>query len=326
MNDKKNSQKKELSVIIVNWNSCEYLTNCIKSLYNTCRSIDLQIIVVDSASYDGSQKKVRDLFPKVQFVQLDKNIGFGRSNNKGFSFVVKENLLLLNPDTIVKSRSIETLLDVLNSEPFFGIIGAKLIQPNGELQYSSVRALPTPINRALDSEFLQRLLPESNLWKTHKAYTSNIHTEVEAVDGACMMMKTDNFRKVNMFSEKYFMYGEDMDLCAKFLKIGLKNIYVPYAEVIHYGGASSSTRVDHFATINMRRSNLIFMEIHYSKFIATIYRLLQAISSLIRIMFSIPMLVVRKNDARKKIIITISKWWTVFKWSIGTMTNNIDNS
>ncbi|MBI1178616.1 glycosyltransferase [bacterium] len=306
-----------LSILIVNWKSKDFLRQCLLSIQTACPDLDPELVVVDGGSFDGCDELLAREFPAVKFVQSPANIGFGRSNNLGFQQVTSEALLLLNPDTELRPGAVQRLLAELAARPDAGIIGPRLLNTDGSLQTSCVRALPTPLNRALDSELFRRLLPESRLWGVARAFRASDPVPVEAVSGACMLLRTETFRRVGGFSPEFFMYGEDMDLCAKVRRLGLTNVYVPDAVVVHHGSGSSNTQVSQFATVMMRVAGDTYMRLNHGPATALLYRLLQAVSALVRLCLLLPASLLLAGERRVAARVAVQKWWYVLRWSAG---------
>lgn len=307
----------QLSILIVNWRSKDYLRRCLGTVRQTCADLAPQIVVVDGGSFDGCGEMLAKEFPEVVFVQSPENIGFGRSNNLGFEKVTGELLLLLNPDTELQPGSIQTLITAISSLSAPGILCPRLLNTDGTLQKSCVMALPTPLNQALRSEFLMRLFPKSSLWGAAEAFSATSPVAVEAVSGACMLLYSKTFRQLGGFDPRFFMYGEDMDLCARVRKLGLKIYHIPGSTVIHHGGASSGTQPSQFSTITMRSANERYIRLNVGKAPAFAYRLLQGLSAIVRMAIAAPCLlfVVAGIHARAKFSLT--RWWYVLKWSLG---------
>ena len=192
----------KLSILIVNWNSREYLRRCLTSLDATCREIVPQIVVVDAGSFDGCGEMLVREFPDVQFVQSPENIGFGRSNNLGFTRVTGDALLLLNPDTEILPGAVQSLLEGLRRFPEAGIVGPWLMNADGSFQSESLDGLPTPIRCAFGSRFLRKVLRGLGLWREAGVVNREGLCEVEAVAGACMLLWSRTFRDVGGFSRE----------------------------------------------------------------------------------------------------------------------------
>jgi len=304
-----------LSVIVVNWRSKEYLRNCLLSIKLTAAEVPLQVIVVDGASFDGCGEMLAVEFPEVLFIQSLENIGFGRCNNLGFERATSEAVLFLNPDTEVKPSCFQTMLAELEAHPTAGILCPRILNPDGSLQVSCVRALPTPLNRALDSTFCRRLFPNSRLWGVGAALGATRPIEVDAVSGAFMLMRSAVFREVGGFTREYFMYGEDMDLCAKVRSAARAIVFVPNASIIHFGGISSSQQESEFPTENMRVGWNLYMYRHHGFGMALWYRLLQLISALVRMGLLVPGCLFGSRSGREEARRSFSKWGCVLEWA-----------
>lgn len=305
----------DLSIIIVNWNSANYVRNCLRTLSAHGSDISLEVIVVDAGSFDGCGEMIANSFPSVQFIQSQENSGFGASNNLGFSRATGECVLFLNPDTEVRPRALQLMLEELRRRPDAGILGARLLNSDGSLQTSCVQALPTPLNQALGSEWLRQRFPNSRFCGLGEAFRSTKPVQVEAVSGACMLLPAAVFRRAGGFSKEFFMYGEDMDLCAKVRRLGLRVYHVPSAEVVHHGGGSSRAQVSQFSTVQMRIAVQTYMHLNHGPGAAFAYRAMQLISGLIRLALLLPRkLLPGKRAAANE---SIAKWWFVLQWAVG---------
>jgi GT2 family glycosyltransferase len=307
-----------LSIVIVNWRSKDYLRGCLRAVAATCADGAPEIIVVDGASFDGCGEMLAAEFPHVRFIQSEENIGFGQCNNLGFSHATGDVILLLNPDTELQPGSVARLMRELASRPRAGLIAPRLLNSDRSLQTSCVQAFPTPLNQALDSDFLRALFPGSRLWGTGKAFRSREPVVVEAVSGACMLIPSGVYRQLGGFSGHYFMYGEDIDLCYRLRLAGYEVVHVPEAEVVHHGSASSSQQVTHFSTVLIRATNFINLKVNRGRLTACWYRFLQMLSAVIRLVVAAPFAVLPipcrlRTVARR----TLLKWWYILQWAVG---------
>jgi GT2 family glycosyltransferase len=275
-----------------------------------------QIIVVDGGSFDGCDKMIAAEFPEVEFIQSPNNIGFGRSNNLGFEYVKNEAVLLLNPDTELKPKSVQHLLNELQMLPNVGILGAKLLNPDGSLQTSCVQALLTPWNQALGSEFLMRFMPNSKLWGIGDAFRSKKPTAVEAVSGACMLLRSKVFRQIGGFRPEFFMYAEDVDLCARILKSGFFVYHVPAAEVIHYGGRCSDGQVSQFSTVMLRVAGETYMRLNHGYLVAVWYRILQILFAIVRLVLLFGIFGSCGKKRRVAVRASIKRSWYILRWAL----------
>ena len=309
----KNAEK--LTILLVNWRSKDYLRRCLQTVHATCGELTPQIVVVDGGSFDGCGEMLASEFPEVEFVQSPANIGFGRCNNLGFERARGDLLLLLNPDTELRPESVQRLVTELERRPDAGIVAPRLLNTDGSLQVHCVRALPTPLNRALDSDLLRRLLPNSRLWGVGEAFRASAPVVVEAVSGACMLLRSEVFRRVGGFSPEFFMYGEDMDLCAKVGRLGLKVVHAPDAVVVHHGGGSSQGQVSQFSTEKMREAWETYFRLNHGAITVGCYRLLQGLSAATRLMLLCPAATLGGIQPRQTARQSMRKWWHVVRWS-----------
>ena len=304
-----------LSIIIVNWNSKDYVRECLRSLEKHVNTA-FEMIVVDGASFDGCAEMIAKEFPRVKFIQSQVNVGFGRSNNLGAEHATGEYLLFLNPDTEVTPGAVEALIEILVQDPRAGLVGAKLFNTDGSLQTSCVQALPTPLNQALDCNFLRRLFPQWRLWGTHAAFVANDAVEVQAVSGACMLMHRDNFTAVGGFCPDYFMYAEDMHLCWDVSKLGKRIVFQPAASITHHGGCASSGEFSRFSCLEMSRAVHHLIVKRQRWWAGLLYRGLTAVSAGGRLAVLGGTLVFSPPQRRAAIRTSLKRWWTRLQWAV----------
>ena len=309
----------DLSIIIVNWNSKEYLRKCIASILAETHGIEFEIVVIDNASFDSSGEMLRQCYPQVPFMQAEKNLGFAKANNAAFHKSRGRHVLFLNPDTELFGPAVNMMFDYLQQLPRAGAIGCKLLNADKTVQTSCIQSFPTILNQILDSEILRALWPKSSLWGNAPLFgDQNGPAEVEAIAGACVMLKRSVFEQVGMFSEDYFMYAEDIDLCYKIRQADYKNYYVPNAAVIHFGGASTQQRPSDFSVIIMRESVWRFLRKTRGKTYSLSYRILTLIAAMGRmaiLMIFLPLLIIRHGI--KSWNSSFRKWGAILTWSLG---------
>ena len=309
----------DLSIIIVNWNSRDYVRKCLESIYANTRGISFEIIVVDGASYDGCGEMLAREFPKVTFVQSKENIGFARANNLGFAQSRGECVLFLNPDTEVVDDAITQLRDFLKKTRNAGIVGAKLLNTDGSVQTSCVQAFPTIWNQFFEAEILRRTFPHLSMWGMRPLFSMDKKpAEAEMLSGACLLLPRPVFQKCGGFSEEYFLYAEDLDLCCKTRRAGFKNYFVPAAVLIHHGGGSSHSSQSVFLTVLMRESVYRFLKKFRGGGYGLAFRASQALNALGRlalllILFPIPLIRGKAGSARDP----IRRWAAILKWTLG---------
>jgi hypothetical protein len=305
-----------VSILIVNWNSKDHLRQCLSSIRQTCADLKPQIVVVENGSFDGCAEMITAEFPEVELIQSDANIGFGRANNLGLTRVIGDAVWILNPDTEVRPGALQTLLGELDGLSDAGIVSPRLLNTDLTLQ-TSVHALPRPVRQALDSEILRRALSPYALWAPPSDFAPPATVAVEAVAGTAMLMRTETLRSVGGFTEDYFIYAEDMDLCFKILRAGFRIYHVPTAEIVHHGGASSSEQGSSFAAVMMREALHSYMVLNHGRRSARTYRLATGVSALGRLALLAPSLMLGDEPQRPKRKATFSHWRSVLSWSVG---------
>jgi GT2 family glycosyltransferase len=306
----------QLSIIIVNWKSKDYLRKCVRSILAETTRVEYEVIVIDAASFDGSREMIEHEFPGVKFIQSDKNLGFARANNEAYSVARGRSVLFLNPDTELNGPAIDMLHDHLWILPDVGIIGCKLLNTDRSVQTSCIQSLPTISNQILNSEFLRTRFPNSRLWGNgHQGWMGGEPVEVDAVSGACMLLKREVFDEVNLFSSDYFMYTEDVDLCFKVKQTGRRVYCIPSVEVVHHGGSSSGQAQSGFATIMMCESVSKFLRKTRGGVYSWGYRLGMCMSALCRLSALMTAGLFAKSARRSELNSSKQKWSSVLRWA-----------
>lgn len=222
-----------LSVIIVTYNSSSHISRCLKSIKEKINS-EFEIIIVDNNSSDDTLKEIeRVKNEKIKIIPQDQNLGFSMANNIGVKAAKGDILFFLNPDTEIEKIDVQSILDYLGNTEI-GIVAPKLIMDNGKVQ-PSVMNFPNVKNA-----ILEYWLGQKNKYSQYAPITDK-PIQVEAVYGAAIFMKKTVYQSVGGFNNKYFLYFEDIDLCRKINKEGLKIIFYPDVIIRHSVGISSKT-------------------------------------------------------------------------------------
>jgi GT2 family glycosyltransferase len=310
----------KLSIIIVNWNSLGYLRKCLTSLYEHVRDLSFEIIVVDNASPEPGIESLNADFPDVVVIKSNINLGFAGANNLGFGRSSGEYVLFLNPDTEVTDNAFKTMLDESLSVPDPGVIGCKLLNSDLTVQTSCIQTFPTIPNQLLDYEYLRLRWPACSFWSIDALFSeSETPVPVEVISGACMLLRRDVFERAGMFTEDYFMYAEDLDLCYKVKALGFRNYYVGKAQVIHHGGRSSDlVNVSNWSIIMRFNAVHKFCVKRLGSLYGSVFRATMGVAALLRVVVLSLAKPFAGNDLRKQSIKnSTSKWWAVLKWSYG---------
>ncbi len=256
----------ELSIIIVNYNVKHFLEQCIISVKKALNGIEGEIIVVDNNSVDGSLPLINEKFKDVVLISNKKNTGFSVANNQGIKIAKGENILLLNPDTVVQEDTLVKCLEFFDSHQDAGALGVKMYDGNGRFLPESKRGLPTPSVAFYKIFGLATLFPSSRVFgKYHLGYLSmNENHKVDVLSGAFMLIRRKVLDNVGLLDETFFMYGEDIDLSYRIKKAGYENYYFSKTKIIHYKGESTKKSSINYVFI-FYRAMVIFAEKHFSK-------------------------------------------------------------
>jgi N-acetylglucosaminyl-diphospho-decaprenol L-rhamnosyltransferase len=305
-----------LSIICVNWNSVDYLRECIASIYRNTRDISFEIIVVDNASPQGGVEALKDRFPQITIVKSDRNLGFAGANNVGFEKSCGDYVLFLNPDTELVGPAINTLMERIQELPDAGIVGGKLLNSDMTISTTSIQKFPTILNQILNIEYLRVRWPACPLWGLAPLFAADSTcVEVDVIPGACMLMSRDTFKRTRGFSEDYFMYAEDIDLNLKVRQLGLKSYYVAQATVIHHGGKSSSRqKVNQWSTMMKYRAMLRFYKKTRGQLYGDAYRTAMGLSAAGRL---VVLALAFPFGDRDSVRSASAKWNAVLKWAVG---------
>ncbi len=233
-----------VAVIIVNWNTQDLLASCLSSLQDEARHLDADVVVVDNASSDGSERMLRASFPWVHVVQAGANLGFARANNLAIAQTETEFVFLLNPDTELSSGVISTLRQALDDDPRLAAVTPRLRLPDGSDQPGVGGALPSLISFLGHYFFLGRIFPRAftPFMISQARLVASRGQGLEWICGAAMMVRRSAIDAVGALSSAYFMYGEDIEWCTRFQRAGWSVGIVPLVAVLHHHGATSEGR------------------------------------------------------------------------------------
>ncbi len=252
-----------LSIIIVNWNVRDLLDACLASIYaSDLDAANYEIIVVDSASNDGSADMLRERYSSVDLLPQNENIGFTRGNNLGLARASGRFLLLLNPDTEVSATALDRLLDYMQGNPKVGIIGPHTHNTDGSHQ-STRRRFPTLMTGIFESTWLSRWAPAAveRDYRMQDTDDDDI-IEVDWVQGSALMLRREVFQDIGGLDEAYTMYFEELDFCRRAKTAGWLVRYHGLAKITHHGGKSSE-QASAFKQIHFHTSKLRYFRKHH---------------------------------------------------------------
>jgi N-acetylglucosaminyl-diphospho-decaprenol L-rhamnosyltransferase len=309
----------DLSIIIVNWNSTEYLRHCLATVFLETRGIAFEVIVVDNASRDMScSELIHSEFPEVILYRSADNIGFAAASNLGYRLSSGECLLFLNPDTELKSNVLPVMIAELKSNDRIGAVGVRLLNTDGSVQMSCIQAYPTMVNQILDSQVLRDRMPQSRLWGMKPLFVRmGEPAEVDVISGACLMVRRDVFVEVGEFDERYFMYVEDVDLCYRITSANYKIHYLDDCEVIHHGGKSSALQGKCFVNLRQQEAVVKFFSLTKGRWYSVIYRVALASAAAVRLAIIGCILPFQRSKERTMATsASLNKWVSLFRWAI----------
>jgi len=256
----------QVSIVIVNYNVKYFLEQCLCSVKQAIKQIDAEIIVVDNASSDNSITYLQPLFPEVQFVQNNSNLGYAKACNQGYRLAKGEYVLFLNPDTMVAEQCFHECISFLKTHADCGALGVRMIDGSGKFLAESKRSFPSPLISFFKLIGLATLFPSSRFFNKYALGNLNeneIHV-IEVLAGAFFMTTKKLLERLNGFDESFFMYGEDIDLSYRIHQAGFKNYYLGTTTILHFKGESSRRAGMNYVKMFYSAMN-VFVKKHYSK-------------------------------------------------------------
>ncbi len=254
--------KEKISVVIVNFNAGPGLVDSVRAAIADA----YEVIVIDNASSDSSLEWLESTFgsnSKLRIVRGLSNEGFAKACNLGVALATGEFVFFLNPDCELEEGAVACLLEAIQADGEVGMVGGLLLNPDGSEQAGGRRAIPTPWRSFVRAFGLARF---SKRWPKlffdfhlHKEPLPKTPIEVEAISGACMLVKRDAMQVIGLLDEEYFMHCEDLDWCIRFRRGEWKILFVPDARMLHHKGVCS-------------RARPIFVEWHKHKGMMRFYR------------------------------------------------------
>lgn len=290
----------DICIVIVSWNVKDLLKDCLESIQEDNCDVDVETIVVDADSADGTPEMVRDLFPTVVLVEPEFNTGFSKGNNIGIAHATGHYIFMLNPDTRVVKGSIQALYDFMEAHPKTGVIGPQLLNPDGTVQ-SSRRRFPTFWTAVFESTWLQPFAPKAILDTFYvRDHQDDETVSVGWVDGAAMFTRKAVLDQVGGLDEGYFMYSEEMDWQRRVQAAGWEITYYPLPQIYHYRGASSD-QVSTKRHIYFQNSKIRYFRKHHGNLTAGMLRLFLLTSYWWQIALeSVKALIGHKRDLRRQ--------------------------
>ncbi len=249
----------DVTVVIVSYKTRELTLKAVETLIDNSPGVAMQIVLFDNASGDGSAEAVLSRFPQVDVIAHDENIGFARANNLVAAKAQTEWLLLLNPDTETYPGAIAKLLAFAKAHPEAGVVGGQTRFPDGSLNPSSCWQRMTPWSTLTSAVGLSSLFPNSSLFNPEAigGWERDSERQVDIVVGCFLLIRLELWEKLGGFNERYFMYGEDADLCLRARELGYRPMITPDARIMHLVGASTANRGEKVAAVMRAKATLV---------------------------------------------------------------------
>ena len=235
--------KPDVAIIIVAYNSERHLEACLRSVFSECREVTQEVIVLDNGSTDTTVTLVREHFPDVTLIIAGRNLGFAAGVNLAAQHARADYLLLLNPDTVLLDQATDAIVAFARAHPQNGLYGGRTFKADGSLEPSSCWNLPTLWSLALFASGISTLAP-GHRWLDPEAiggWKRDTVREVGVITGCFLLVHRSVWQQLGGFDERYFMYGEDIDLSLRARAAGLCPVIYPEARLIHEVGQSSSS-------------------------------------------------------------------------------------
>ncbi|MDD2807782.1 MAG: glycosyltransferase family 2 protein [Patescibacteria group bacterium] len=229
----------DLSIVVVSWNVKKLLRECLKSIFVRENKLNIEVIVVDNASHDGSVEMIKNEFPAIDLIPNTHNLGFAAANNQGILKSQGRYILVLNPDTVIVKDALNKMIDFMEKNYQIGIAGCKHLNPDWTVQ-PSVRRLPDFLPIFFIFTKLAKIFP--NLppiyYYLAKDFNYKITQPIDQVAGSFFMIRREALDEIGLFDENFFIWFEEVDLCKRANDAGWQVWYYAGAEIIHYGGQS----------------------------------------------------------------------------------------
>lgn len=253
---------KDLGVCIVTRSSKDVILDCLASLYEQTKDLDMEIVIVDNDSQDSTVDAVRLNFPDVKLILNSENLGYSKAVNQGLRILDARYYVLLNPDATILDRALPRLIQFMEENLQAGICIPKVMNSDGSIQLQCRRGEARP------GEVFAYFLGLANRFPNDRRFTGYLLNhidnekinEVKAVSGSCMMIKHAVVDQIGYLDERYFAYQEDTDYCFRARQVGWKVYYVPLAQVIHLGGRGGSNINPYFGVYQWHRSYFLYYQ------------------------------------------------------------------
>ncbi len=250
----------DLSILIISYNTRDLLLNALKAVRDVGCSRPYEVIVLDNASHDGSADAVAEHFPEVRLIRSEENLGFAKGNNVAAEQATGRWLLLLNPDTEVYPGALDAIVSFAEANPDGGVYGGRTFFPDGSLNIASCWGRITPWSLFCSAFGLTALMPKSSLFnpETLGGWPRDSVRHVDIITGCFLLIGRDLWVRLGGFDTRFWMYGEDADLCLRAARLGCRPMITPEARLMHIVGASSQSTARRTIMLHTGRASLVY--------------------------------------------------------------------
>ena len=275
------NQRIDLTVIIVSFNTAHLLRSCLQSVYEQTPTLSFEILISDNASTDESITMLEADFPEVKVTVNETNVGFAQANNRLIPHAKGRNLVLLNPDTVIRDQALERMVRYLDLHHEVGAIAPRLVLPNGDYQGGDAGFDPSPKSLFVFAFMLHSFFPGlRGLWLTKQDY--QVHElQVDWLSGACLMIRNEVVKTVGTLSDAYFMYAEDIEWCYRIRQAGWKILLLNSVQIVHHHGAATKQTKGNFGTLGIQ-GLAVYYKSRYPRHKVVLMHLWSAIGFMLR--------------------------------------------
>lgn len=283
----------DLSIIIVNWNTKNYLEQCLESVFEHAKGIEYEVFVIDNASTDGSVQVVKEKFPQIKLIENKENVGFARANNQAIKKAQGEFICLLNPDTLIIDSSIAKMLNFIKQHNEAGVVGAKLTDSNGKWDRGWGK-FPTITSEIIPGSMHKIFLPKRNI-----EIGQNEHIDVDWVGGAALIFRSSIVQNGTLLDENFFMYSEETDFCYRVKNLGYKVYGLLNTKIVHFQNKSARQNVKS-ARVQMFKGKFKFFKKNKNYVQALIFKFLFILKTCLQIPINLLSILIRPAGYQSK--------------------------
>jgi GT2 family glycosyltransferase len=307
---------KSISIVIVTWNCKKFIAECLDSLANYRADPQVEVIVVDNASEDGTPELVRESYRDVVLMPSEENLGFTKGNNVGIRKSSGRYLFLINPDVRVLNGCIAKMIEYMQRDTRVGLLGPGMLGPDGKSERSYM-SRPTLWNLFCRALALDLLFPQSKLFSGYLMpyFDRKSTTEVDILNGWFWMTRREALDEVGLLDETLFMYADDLDWSKRFHDAGWKVVYFPEAESIHYGGGTTARAPIRFS-VEMQRADFQYWKKNYGRASQFAYLCIVMLHQAIRLVGH-SLLLLNPKSKREEVAPKIKRSLACMRWVFG---------